>query len=415
MRGMNNESMQRSNRNLALKILLEGKPVSRVELARKTSLNKATITNIVNELLDSGIVKYDCMQGGAENTEGKGRKAQKLCLDAPEAVVLSVRLTRIYYHIQAYSLDGSLLREIKGDVAVVDEIEHLIDNLYRDIDQLVEMYGADKILGLCLALPGPYVRGVHSIAMVTGFEKLSHIDIQELLEQHYAFPVFSEHDAKLAAFAEWKQIDHMQAKSKHCLLGIQSIGLGIGSGIIIDGKIMQGAQGIAGEIGHMGINITGPKFDNGIRGTFEYYAGMDSVRNYVLERMHEFPKTELSEDTDYATIKKAYLEGEPLALYAFKKLAWYLGYGLANQIFIINPDIIIIGTDYPDDARFIQDVKQAIKEMVQPQICENLEIRASILKPDPTMLGCYYRVVERLLSADEMLDRLKAIQRGRKA
>ena len=238
-------------------------------------------------------------------------------------------------------------------------------------------------------------------------------NIQENMENYYSFPIFTEHDAKLAAFAEWKQIEQKHSKREHCLLGIQSIGLGIGSGIIVNDRILQGAQGVAGEIGHMGININGPRFDSGIRGTVEYYAGMESVRNYVLERMHEFLKTELTEDSDYTMIKQAYLEDEPLAKYAINKLAWYLGYGLANVIFTINPDIIIIGTDYPDDACFIQEVKQAVKEMAEPQICEHLEIRASILKPDPTLLGCYYRVVEKLLRVDEMLDRLKAIQRER--
>ena len=101
-------------------------------------------------------------------------------------------------------------------------------------------------------MPGPYLRRNHDIALVTGFEQLSLINIPHMLEEALRIPVLSEHDARLAAYAEWKALEKAHDSPISSLATLRSIGLGVGAGIVIEGRMVRGQIGIAGEIGHMG-------------------------------------------------------------------------------------------------------------------------------------------------------------------
>jgi len=104
---------------------------------------------------------------------------------------------------------------------------------------------------------------------------LRKIDVEKMFTKRYPFKILSEHDAKLAAFAEWKHMKMDDNVLENSLMQIQSIGIGVGAGSVINGRIIKGAVGVAGEIGHMGINFNGPKSERNNQGAFEYYAGTE--------------------------------------------------------------------------------------------------------------------------------------------
>ena len=132
---------------------------------------------------------------------------------------------------------------------------------------------------------------------------------------------------------------------------VRSRGFGIGTGCVVNGNIMNGHLGLAGEGGYMGINYNQAR---GNKGTFEYCAGSESAARYVKERLFEFPDTILNEKSTYLEVFDAYRKGDALATWAVHKVAWMLGYGIANIIYLINPDCIIIGPDYPDTKDFVK-------------------------------------------------------------
>lgn len=76
-----------------------------------------------------------------------------------------------------------------------------------------------------------------------------------------------------------------------------------------------------------------------------------------------------------------------MATYAVEKMAWMLGYGIANIIYIINPDCIILGQDYPDDPSFLKKVQSAVSDFVHPYILESVSIRSSSLVGDSIFAG----------------------------
>ena len=132
---------------------------------------------------------------------------------------------------------------------------------------------------------------------VAEFAQLSQVDIHRELEEALGVPVLMKHDAKLAAYAEWRNAKEAKEDKNVSLIVIRSRGFGIGAGIVINGKIVEGQVGIAGEIGRMGINYNGKRNQDECMGTFEYYAGTESAVRYMLERLYEFPDSVLDEDS----------------------------------------------------------------------------------------------------------------------
>lgn len=401
--GLNNEKIQLSNRSLVLNIIIRKGNISRKELAEITGLGKPTITNIVNELLELDIIE-ECEK---PRTWGE-RKTKGLTLKTRSIKILSARWIRTYFKVAIFTLSGEVIDSEECEVSTEEDIWQTTDRILNTIDRLLLRHGRKEILGMCIGVPGPYLRcSEMNKAIVNGYERLKEIDVQKFFEDRYDFSVITEHDAHLSAFGEWESMEEEKQDHCKCMLALQSVGIGIGAGIILNGKIVEGAFGIAGEIGQLGIYFNGPENTYGRRGTLEYYASSASVKRYISERMCDFPESRLSEESTYEEIVNAYYEKDPLAIWAFDILAWRLAYGLADTIFVINPDEIIIGPDYPISERFIGKIRTSLEGMVNREIGDKIKIRYSAFEEDTTLIGGYYFTLDHFINERTLYERVK--------
>lgn len=388
--GLNNEKIQQSNRSLVLDMIIRHYCISRKELVDITGLKKPTITNIVNEFLGCGIVT-ECEK---HKTNGE-RKTKGLVLRDVSAKIISARWMRSCFKVNLYNLSGIVIDAEESNISADVSIERTTVQILETLNKLIGRHSKEHILGMCIGIPGPYLRNAHSTkAIVVGYENLQQLDIQKFFEDNFDFPVITEHDSHLSALAEWRYLSKEEQSKCRCFLALQSIGIGIGAGVILDGKIVEGAFGIAGEIGHIGVNFNGMKNVYGERGTLEYYASSESVRQYVRERLNDYPTSNLSAHSTYQEILQAYYDRDPLATWAFDLLAWRLAYGLLSTFFILNPNKIVIGSDYPASEEFVNKIKFAIKTMVHSEISSRMDIRYSEIDDDTTLLGGYYFILE---------------------
>ena len=402
VKGLNNHKMQQSNRSLILSTIIENRGISRLGLSEVTGLQKPTITNIVNELLELGIIE----SGEAPKREGRN-KTKGLAFTEKSIVILSARLTRDLFSACIYNMNGEMIDSCSCVVYPTRDIMETLEKSVQLIDALLKRNMNRKVLSMCLGLPGPYIRGEKEKIIVEGFPGLGKVDVCRFYAEHYAFPLLAEHDAHLSALCEWKSLTPEEQENARCLLALQSLGIGIGAGIILDGKIVKGAFGIAGEIGSIGINFNGQKNSNGQRGTLETYASTGNLRRYIGDRLIEFPNTVLTEHSTYDEIREAYLKGDPLANWIFDAAAARLAYGLASSIFVINPDMIIIGPDYPETDRFIGRIQRTLNELMNIEISSRIKIRYSRVTCDPTLLGGYYYILQVLTADNTLLERVK--------
>lgn len=400
--GKNVSHIQSSNRHEAFRILLEERVISRVEMANRLGLKKATITNIINEFLEMGIVKNIGLIKG-EN----GRSTNGLSLNIDDCAIISARISRKYTETVVCDFYGNILSYQIDTINPKAPIEHTIDIITGAINKAIRENEDKKILGVGVAVPGPFIQqNRRHKAIVTDFISLQQIDIQKELQEKIDYPVITDHDANMAALAEWKKIYRDSYDSRNSMVFIV-VEYGIGAGIIINGKVIRGELGTAGEIGLMGINFNGPILDEGNRGTLEYYASNQSTKRYLRERLFEFPDSTLTESSSISEIYSAYDNENPLAIYAVEKSAWHLGYGVANIINTLNPKYIVIGDRVPNNERYLEMVKASTRKMVFEDIYSDTNIVYQKIGEHIVLKGASQMVLDEAINSLEIISWLK--------
>lgn len=405
-RGMNSMEMQKNNRILVFKTLQEKGMMTRAELAVELNLQKATITNIINEFFEMGIVEVN-------GETAAGRRGEKLNLKLDDIYTMSIGITRKDYQLAIFDLSGNMIKHSCCNFQKENGFREIVENLKADAVKMANEYGNNRILGICLAVPGLFINRPEKneeIFMVSEFEELSQINVKAELEKALGRKVMIKHDAKLSAYAEWRCAEEIKGQEWGSLVVVRSRGFGIGTGCVVNGNIMNGHLGLAGEGGYMGINYNQAR---GNKGTFEYCAGSESAARYVKERLFEFPDTILNEKSTYLEVFDAYRKGDALATWAVHKVAWMLGYGIANIIYLINPDCIIIGPDYPDTKDFVNKIREAIRNFVPAFVEENASIRYSKISQDSFLLGGFYYTFDKLCRRDNIFDLIRSAKGAR--
>lgn len=405
-RGMNSMEMQKNNRILVFKTLQEKGMMTRAELAVELNLQKATITNIINEFFEMGIVEVN-------GETAAGRRGEKLNLKLDDIYTMSIGITRKDYQLAIFDLSGNMIKHSCCNFQKENGFREIVENLKADAVKMANEYGNNRILGICLAVPGLFINRPEKneeIFMVSEFEELSQINVKAELEKALGRKVMIKHDAKLSAYAEWRCAEEIKGQERGSLVVVRSRGFGIGTGCVVNGNIMNGHLGLAGEGGYMGINYNQA---SGNKGTFEYCAGSESAARYVKERLFEFPDTILNEKSTYLEVFDAYRKGDALATWAVHKVAWMLGYGIANIIYLINPDCIIIGPDYPDTKDFVNKIREAIRNFVPAFVEENASIRYSKISQDSFLLGGFYYTFDNLCRRDNIFDLIRSAKGAR--
>jgi glucokinase len=180
---------------------------------------------------------------------------------------------------------------------------------------------------------GFYSRRERKIVQSPNYPILDGAPLIPALRRFVDVPVRVGNDANLAAFGEFRHGAGRGARS----LVLLTVGTGIGSGLILDGKLWLGDGGYAGEIGHIAVNPEGEPCGCGGRGCLETEASAPRmVRNFQA----------LSGRADVTDSRQVYLlakAGDPAALESFRKLAYWLGIGLGIVINLLNPEKILIG------------------------------------------------------------------------
>ena len=405
-RGMNSMEMQKNNRILVFKTLQEKGMMTRAELAVELNLQKATITNIINEFFEMGIVEVN-------GETAAGRRGEKLNLKLDDIYTMSIGITRKDYQLAIFDLSGNMIKHSCCNFQKENGFREIVENLKADAVKMANEYGNNRILGICLAVPGLFINRPEKneeIFMVSEFEELSQINVKAELEKALGRKVMIKHDAKLSAYAEWRCAEEIKGQERGSLVVVRSRGFGIGTGCVVNGNIMNGHLGLAGEGGYMGINYNQAR---GNKGTFEYCVGSESAARYVKERLFEFPDTILNEKSTYLDVFDAYRKGDALATWAVHKVAWMLGYGIANIIYLINPDCIIIGPDYPDTKDFVNKIREAIRNFVPAFVEENASIRYSKISQESFLLGGFYYTFDNLCRRDNIFDLIRSAKDAR--
>ena len=402
--GGNSEDMGKKNRCTVLEILLRTEKISRVDIARQTGLNKATITNIINDFAQIGIIN-NIGSLAASN----GRRTAGISLNIHDAVTIVIRINRYEMSFAFCNVYGEITDFRKENFANDDDINSILKILRSNTQYLFDNSKGKKVLGISIAILGwLFQNDGHVIAKTDGFPELSKMDIKEEMGRMFpGYDVILDHDANLSALAEWKEYTKNTDTTRGTMLSIIG-GIGFGGGIIINGELFHGSNGVAGEIGHLGINFNAvnysPNSNSTYRGTFEEYASPRALQDNILDRLMDFPQSSLNEHSTLEDIYEAYERNDELATWAMNRIARLLAYGLTGLIFILNPDVLVLGDKIIHSERFLLKLRFHLQEFLPEILFDKLDLRMSGFNESGILIGASIAMTKHYLGTYKMID-----------
>lgn len=350
------------NKQLVLELIQKNGPISRAAISKELGLTKATISAIVQVLLDNHLV----LEIGSDDTK-KGRKPILLQFNKTCGYVISIDLSTDYITIMNANLAGEncALKRVENhtdDKKVIFVLTGLIREMIGRLPESI--YGA---VGISLGIHG-VVHDNHPVFVP--YSPYTDIDFAKELETRFDIPVLLGNEANLAALGEWThsyQTPNMLSISVHS---------GIGVGIIMDNALICGQNGYAGEFGHSIISVNGCPCPCGNFGCFEQYAS----ERALLKSLSAVKGQKITAD-EFAVL---YQKRDEDAVKTMKDFIKYMAVGVNNLLNTFNPEIIVINStftmNFPD---VTEDIHQALSNYMQ-RYCH---IEPSLLQDIAILLG----------------------------
>lgn len=360
---VNNDDVKRHNLARVLRYLHEDGELSRSELVARTGLNRSTVGALVSDLVITGIVQEVPGSGGSV---GRPSLVVRTRESSAFVIAFDLRVDRIVG--AAISIGGRVIAQVErpksdGSFAVAKATEVLIDCTSELFEHVPN---GSAWVGVGIAIPGVIDT---EIGLVRKAPNLGWLDVnfeehitRELNAVFGATPrVILGNDANLGAIAEFVRGAGRNASSVVYLSG----DVGVGGGVALEGRVLSGASGYAGEIGHMVVNPGGHACNCGNTGCWETEVGRDAI----LRSSGEFP--------GISNIIEAAISGDVQVIQGLREIGRWIGIGLSNLVNTFDPDVIVLGGHLADVYPFVRD--EVIQEITKSRPL--FETRARITLP----------------------------------
>jgi predicted NBD/HSP70 family sugar kinase len=321
--------MRELNERIVLGLLRQEGPISRAELARRSNLSRSTVSSIIATLLAAGLV----CETGIGSSQG-GRRPIMIEFNYQSALVIGIELGSTTLTLLLTDLAATVLRRAYAPFNSAEGPEACSARLAEQVHRVLAeaAISRQQIVGVGVGVPGPlgYTTGRPSAPPVLpGWQG---VPLRALLEAALGMRVFVENDANLGALAEhrwgaaqgWENVAYLYLGS-----------VGIGAGLILDGRLYRGDIGSAGEIGHLMVEEDGPACRCGSSGCLEAVAGLPAVLKRA--RAIGLPVAQFGDLLSLAR------QGDDSAIALLDATGEYLGIAVASTLNMINPGCIVIG------------------------------------------------------------------------
>ncbi len=261
--------------------------------------------------------------------------------------------------------------------------------------QAIEKIWTPEVTAIGIASPGPLDPHAGTILATPNIPEWRNFPLAQNLSERFGVPAHLDNDANLAGLAEWM---YGAGKGHHNLVYL-TISTGVGGGVVIHDRLLQGFHGMGGELGHMIIDPNGPLCGCGKNGHVESFSSGPAIARYVLERIEAGERSLLQSDENLsaqlrvslsaAQVADAAQAGDALAISAFARAGYYLGIAVANYLAIFDPSIIVFGggVSQVGDLLFKPFHESLSKHTFHPHYLDGLVISKAALGDDAGLLG----------------------------
>ena len=397
-------TMRDMNLTLILSTLRQHAPLSRSQLAAHTGLNKATVSSIVKELLASELV-YEL--GSTNGTSEVGRPATNLELNPDAGYIIGVEIGVDFISIIIANFAiGVVSRRYESTVNRYDQqdiLDRLLYLLKESVGQ-VELRGR-PLFGIGLGVPGLVDVSSGTLLFAPNLQ-WSNLPLRQLIANEFDVPVYVGNEANMAALGE-----SYFGAGQHCsyMLYVSS-GIGLGGGIVIDGQLVEGATGFAGEAGHMTVQHDGLLCNCGNRGCWETLAGQRALFRRVQGPIEAGKVSWIGQITggdpeklSIALIVEAAKKNDAVACQALKETGEWLGLGIASLMNIMNPQLVVFGGPLSLAHEFLlPQIKETVSWRTWDWVHQQAEIVIAAHGEDAAVIGAVAMVYRDVLNKPRM-------------
>ncbi len=366
----NTRELKQYNKFIILNEIIQNQPVSRKDLTKKMDASHATISYIVKDLIEEGLViETEVMESNG------GRPPRLLEFKGSSKFLIAVEINDQILFYSIFNLNLELIRKgsFNTEELTAEKIIELLHNkIVKDLEEL--RIDHNKLVGLGVSTPGIYEEDID--CLINSTSKIwEGRNLKKEFEKYFSLPIYIENDANLAAYYEWAY----GAGRGYSNLIYFYIADGIGGGIIINNQLYKGIHGKAGEVGHMKVKEDGEKCDCGGIGCLETISSIKAIRKEVNRRISNGEKSNLlhyhQPPYNADEIIKAYREGDSLSRKIINQAFYYLINALSSVINFFDPGLLILGDmhDLIDD-ELIERIRKGLKQICFHNIMEKLDI-----------------------------------------
>lgn len=377
MKTSNSQSIKHENAKLVIEKLIELRETSRIDLSRMTTLNKATISSIVSNLVDKNIVvETDRI------IKTSGRSAKIFALNKNAGRIISIELLYDQVYGVVTNLYGQIMYELRKPVAD-PEFQPYLEVILESIDQLKanthdSTYG---LIGIGIGVYGILSKS-KKIKFAT-FNSWKDIDLKKIIEDYTGIETYVENEANISALGE--RLVYLDNENLISL----NIGIGVGMGIIIDNKLYTGEDGYAGEIGHTIVVPNGRKCVCGNYGCLEKYISEPAI----IESYQQLTQRKVTIDQ----FIDLYKHHDEYAIKIYKEFIDFLSIAINNISLTFNPKTIVI------NSRIVEGIPETIsllKNKLRSQIMTLELLTTSTYHSKTNVLGLTHVLIQRFLNVE---------------
>jgi predicted NBD/HSP70 family sugar kinase len=367
---------------------------SRSDLARLTGLSRTTVTTLVADLHTRGLIVEESTAPARSGTGSRGRRPAFLRLAPSAGAALGIDFGHRLIRVAVADLGSTVLAEqtIELDVDAAARAAMEAASELTEAVLAAARIERNQIIGAGVGIPGPIDHATGAVASSTILPGWSGVSAGRELERLLEIPVRVDNDANLGALGE-VTYGAGQGLSDVVYVRLTS---GIGSGLILGGRLHHGANGFAGELGHVQVQPDGVVCRCGNRGCLETVAA-DGALLALLQPAH-------GDDLTVEGVLELVASGDLGARRVFNDAGRALGRVLADLCNHLNPAAIIVGGELSAAVRPLLDgIRESVHRYAQPSVAAAVEIKSGVLGERAEVLGALALVIgdtDRLNSAD---------------
>lgn len=382
-------AMRDMNLALILNTLHTESPLSRAALANITGLNKATVSSMVKELIQNNLVREI---GADASSTDVGRPGINLEPNPEAGYIIGLEIgvdfistITINFAVEVVARRFESTLKYFNKEAILERVLFLLRESYEQVQKKQR-----PLFGIGIGVPGLVDVSTGTLLFAPNLNWYD-LPLRDMVRAAIDVPVYIANEANLAALGE----SYFGAGQDIDSLLYVSSGVGLGGGLVLNGRLIEGASGFAGEVGHMTVEKDGRECNCGNRGCWETVAGQHALFRRVADALQQGQPSWMSDvigddmtRISISLILEAARKKDSVACHALAETGEWLGIGIASLINIINPQRVVFGGPlWAMHQYLLPSIRETVAQRAWRWVQESVEIVPAAYGEDAAVMG----------------------------